>query len=252
MPLFDRVSNGLRLTQAGEELVDSADAVTRAGAEAEEVLRSAKGEPSGVLRVAASALSAQQFLGPVLARMRERHPRVEPLVRVTSMGPDPLAEDLDVVLRLGRPEEPYLIARRIMTATLRLYVSASVCQALDLTNPDAVEGLGRIVVEVPGSPSEWHLIGPNGEQIELSTQPMCRIGDPTVALGLLAAGTGVAFLPSLFGEPRVRSGEFRRALPDHEGPRAEIFASFPPRRASVPSVSAFLDILLEVGKEMPR
>ena len=252
MPLFDRVSNGLKLTQAGEALLDSANAVTRAGAAAEEILRSAKGEPSGALRVAASALSAQQLLGPVLARISQRHPRIEPKVAVTALGPDPLAEELDVVLRLGRPEEPYLIARKIAATTLRLYVSAQNKHRVDIDDPDAVEALGRIVVDVPGSPHEWRLTDPDGQALDLVSKPMCSVGDPTVALGVIRSGAGVAFLPATFGEPRVLSGDFVRALPTFSGPDVEIFASFPPRRASVPAVRAFLDILLETGKEMPH
>lgn len=252
MPLFDRISNGLKLTQAGESLLGSAHAVTQAGSDAEEILRSAKGEPSGLLRVAASALSAQQLLGPVLARISQRYPRIEPSVSVTALGPDPLAEELDVVLRLGRPEEPYLIARRIMTTKLRLYVSAELGDDVDLEGPDAVEALGRIIINVPGSPHDWTLADADGQSLNMVSKPMCMVGDPTVALGVLRSGAGVTLLPAAFGEPRVQRGELKGALPRFAGPGVEIFASFPPRRASVPAVRAFLDLLLEVGNEMPR
>lgn len=252
MPLFDRVSNGLQLTQAGSSLIECASAATRAGSDAEEILRSAKGEPGGALRIAASALSAQQLLGPVLARIGQRYPKIEPSVTVTALGPDPLAEELDVVLRLGRPEEPYLIARKIAGTTLRLYVSKKVEGRLDLGSPKEVEALGRIIVNVPGSPHEWHLKNSDGKSVKLVSKPMCTVGDPTVALGIIRAGSGVALLPAAFGEPRVESGEFLCALPGFAGASVEIFASFPPRRASVPAVRAFLDILLEVGKDVPH
>ena len=41
-----------------------------------------------------------------------------------------------------------------------------------------------------------------------------------------------------------------RALPRHEGPVVEVYASFPPRRASVPAVRAFIDLLVEACREM--
>ncbi|MBO6638193.1 MAG: LysR family transcriptional regulator [Roseitalea sp.] len=251
-PLFDRVSNGLKLTQAGESLIESADAVTRAGAAAEEILRSAHGDPSGVLRIAASALQAEQLLGPALVRLNDRFPDVEPSVRVTGLGPDPLAEDLDVVLRLGRPEEPYLIARKIVGGALRLYVPSSLGDHVDLDDAKAVEDLGRVVIDVPGAPHEWYLSHPDGRTLAMTSRPKCSVGDPIVALGVLTAGAGLTFLPSVYGEPKVEAGQFLRALPGFEGPRVEVFASFPPRRASVPAVRAFLDVLLEVAKEMPH
>lgn len=252
VPLFDRVSNGLKLTQAGEDLLEPAIAVTRAGSHAEEVMRSAKGEPSGALRIAASAISAQQLVGPVLARMHERYPLVRPSVRVTGRGPDPLAEDLDVVLRLDRPAEPYLIARKIVTAPLRLYVSANLSEVIDLANPGAVEGLGRILVDAPGSPQTWLMTNAEGHRIEMRAPPFCTIGDPSVALGILGAGKGVALLPTAYGEPYVGAKTLQRALPDYEGPKVEIFASLPPRRVSVPAVRAFLDLLVEFGQDIPH
>jgi DNA-binding transcriptional LysR family regulator len=249
-PLFDRVSGGLRLTPIGETLLDAARAATRAGSDAAEALRAAQGEPSGPLRIAASALSGQQLLGPVLARMARLHPEVRASVAVTAHGPDPLAEDLDVVLRLGRPEEPYLIARRIVASPLRLYVGAKAAWTGELRDPAAVEGLGRIVVGVPGSPEVWGLSDAEGREVRMASAPLVTVGDPTVALGILRAGAGVAFLPSVYGEPRVKGGDFMRVLPEHEGPTVEVYASFPPRRASVPAVRAFIDLLVEASREM--
>ena len=250
MALFDRTPTGLKLTQAGRSLLPAAEAATRAGAEAEDVLRRARGTPHGELRIAASALSAQQILGPVLARMAVDHPQVRPHVRITALGPDPLAEDLDVVLRLGRPDEPYLIARRIVGAPLRLYAGAA-ARRRDLADPGVVAALGRVVVDVPGSPAVWTLADAEGQSTSLDSAPLCAVGDPTVALGILRAGRGVAFLPAIYGEPRVARGDLVRVLPDLEGPEVEVYATFPPKRASVPAVRAFIDLLVEVAREMP-
>ncbi|CAM4205755.1 LysR family transcriptional regulator [Palleronia rufa] len=218
-PLFDRVGTGLKLTQAGAALIEAAEAASRA-------------------------------LGPVLAELHRRYPEVRPHVTVTGMGPDPLAEDLDVVLRLGRPDAPSLIARRIVDAPLRLYVSALRASEIDLDDPQAVEAEGRVVIDVPGLARDWVLHDATGRTLRLHGTPMATVGDPTVALGILRAGHGAAFLPSLYGEPRVEAGDFARALPGFEGPRVEIFAAFPPRRASVPAVRVFIDLLSEAACAM--
>lgn len=247
-PLFDRVGTGLKLTQAGGSLIEASEAATRARAQAEEALRAAHGEPQGPLRIAASALSAQQLLGPVLAELHRRYPAVTPHVHVTGMGPDPLAEDLDVVLRLNRPDAPHLITRRIIHAPLQLYVSAHGATSIDLSDPRSVEGAGRIIIDVPGLARDWVLHDGDGRNLRLRSKPMAVVGDPTVALGILRSGHGVAFLPSLYGAPRVAAGDFVRALPRFEGPRIEIFACFPPRRARVPAVRVFIDLLIEAAR----
>lgn len=53
--------------------------------------------------------------------MAERYPRVQISLRTDAEGPDPLSDDLDVVLRVVRPPEPYLISRRILAGVLQLY-----------------------------------------------------------------------------------------------------------------------------------
>ncbi|KIT16900.1 LysR family transcriptional regulator [Jannaschia aquimarina] len=246
MPLFDRTSRGLKLTQAGALMLPAARDATEAGALAEDVLRTARGEPEGLLRIAASALSAQQILGPVVAEFTRRHPKVIVRIHISGVGPDPLEEELDLVLRLGRPEESYLIARRIIGSRFALYAGREDAERLAHAPREAIDTLRRVVIDVPGAPADWTLTNAAGETLTLRSDPACLVGDPGVALGIIRAGTGLAFLPEVFGEPRAASGDFARILPDFHGPEIEIFASFPPKRASIPAVRAFLDLLVEM------
>ncbi|NHK27203.1 LysR family transcriptional regulator [Parvularcula flava] len=75
-PLFDRVGRGLRLTPLGESLLPAAEKALTLLSTAEEAVRIGQSEPSGRLRIAASALSGQKLLAPVLARLAERYPAV--------------------------------------------------------------------------------------------------------------------------------------------------------------------------------
>lgn len=248
LPLFDRISSGLKLTQAGEQLLPAAKAATEAGATADDVLRRASGEPEGDLRIAASALSAQQILGPMIGAFSRLYPKVTVRVSITGLGPDPLAEDLDLVLRLGRPEEPYLITRRIIASSFALYGPPDF-HGKTLTKSE-IEALGRIVIDVPGAPLDWELRDSGGRRLCLKSPPMCFVGDPSVALGILGSGRGVAFLPAVFGDRKVKSGELARLLPEFSGPQIEIYATFPPKRASIPAVRAFLDLMVEMTDQI--
>ena len=71
------------------------------------------------------------------------------------------------------------------------------------------------------------------------------MGDPTVVLGILEGGSGVGLLPAVLGDLMVKSGICVRALPRHQGSMIEGYACLPPRRASVPAVRAFIDLLTE-------
>ncbi len=250
-PLFDRVSRGVRLTSAGETLLDAARRATEAGSQADELLRAVTEEPRGTLRVAASALSGQHLLGPVVARLTKNFPEVRARIEVTGAGPDPLAEDLDMVLRLGRPKEPYLIARRIASTPMQLYCGAEFARTNPIDDPSRIVSLPRICIDVPGAPQDWHLSSGDGKQrLVFNTPPQISVGDPTVALGMIASGAGLTMLPALFGDEQVRRGGVVQVLPQMRMGNIEIFAVFPPRRSSIPAVRLLIDYLVEYAQEM--
>ncbi len=249
-PLFDRVNRGLRLTPLGESLLPTAEAAVALMLEADEALRVTKEKPQGPLKIAASALTGQKLLAPTIARLAETYPDVKTTLRVTSQGPDPIKEKVDVVMRIGRPTEPYLVSSRIVSSPLALYAFRTQASEIDLGDAVAVEKLGRITIDVTGVPQDWILSNDEGQKILMKSEPLVAVGDPTVALGILSAGPGVAFLPQLYAEPLAQAGVLVRALPDFKGPPIEIYAALPPKRSSVPAVRAFLDMLISYVAEI--
>ncbi|MDX8351810.1 LysR family transcriptional regulator [Cognatiyoonia sp. IB215182] len=249
--LFDRVSTGLRLTAAGETLLDVARRATQAGSQADELLRAVTEQPRGTLRVAASALSGQYLLGPVVARLTAEFPKVKAHIEVAGSGPDPLTEDLDVVLRLGRPEEPYLIAKRIVSTPMRLYCGTEFARSNPVDDLSEIVHLPRVCIDVPGVPRDWVLSDDSDStKLVFDTPPQISVGDPTVALGMIASGAGIAMLPARFGDEQVRGGGVVSILPEFSMGNIEIFAVFPPRRSSIPSVRLLIDYLVEHAQQM--
>jgi DNA-binding transcriptional LysR family regulator len=245
-PLFDRVPSGMRTTSLGEMLRPLADQAVALMRDAGERIRAVHGDPQGDLRIASSAMSGQRVVAPALTELARRYPAVSTTLRITSRGPDPLAENLDVVVRIGKPPEPYLVSRLLIRSELALYVAAGSHADVDLGDPEAVEALGRIVIGVDGVPPDWPLTdAATGRNVTMASRPLLDVGDPMVAMGVLSSGPGVACLPRVFGEPAVREGTLARALPGWRGPTLEIYLAMPPRRASVPAVRVLLDILRE-------
>jgi len=251
-PLFDRVNRGVRLTAAGETLLDAARRATEAGSIADEVLRAVTEEPQGLLRVAASALSGQHLLGPVVARLTCDYPNVTVRVDVSAAGPDPLADDLDLVLRLGRPDAPYLIARRVASTPMKLYCGKEFAQAHPIENENEVCSFPRVCIDVPGAPKDWVLVGSEGKHITFDTPPTIYVGDPTVALGMIRGGGGITMLPALFGDMQVDRGDAVPVLPDFAMGEIEIFAVFPPRRSQIPAVRKLIEYLVQHATQVQK
>ncbi len=251
-PVFDRGSGGMTLTGIGQVLLPVAERAIDLMRDGDEAMRSAGGVPQGRLAIAASALSGQKLVAPAMAAMAKRYPKVQMTLRVTGRGPDPVAEDLDIVIRIGRPTESHLQSRRLMASPLALYAFRSAAAQYDLQDPRTVERIGRIVIDVDQVPGDWELENGAGEKCVFDSEPIAHVGDPMVAIGIMNAGSGVAFIPMVYAEPLAKAGAIVRVLPDWTGPKLEIFATTPARRAAVPAVRAFLEILAEEGASLEK
>ncbi|HLO78764.1 MAG TPA: LysR family transcriptional regulator, partial [Magnetospirillum sp.] len=74
-PLFLREPRGMRLTPAGEVLLDYAERILALTAEARDAVRESVGE-GGVLRLASMETTAAVRLPPLLAAFHRSHPKV--------------------------------------------------------------------------------------------------------------------------------------------------------------------------------
>jgi DNA-binding transcriptional LysR family regulator len=121
--LFDRTSDGHVLTAAGEAiLADVAQIESRALA-VERVLLGQDERCEGRVRLATSDTFASWFLVPRLGPLRQRQPGIV-IELVTGNRPLDLARrEADISLRLGKPTQPQLIARKLGRAAWALYAS---------------------------------------------------------------------------------------------------------------------------------
>ncbi|MFD9727277.1 LysR substrate-binding domain-containing protein [Streptomyces sp. NPDC059072] len=101
LPLLERTGRGVRLTPAGQHLVEHAEAVLERLERAEADLAEARGGLAGALRIGAFPTATRAIVPAALTALARRHPGLEPMVSET----DPAAVahalragDLDVAL----------------------------------------------------------------------------------------------------------------------------------------------------------
>ena len=121
--LFRRTPQGLELTEAGEALIEPARQMER-GAQAVELAVTGRDVAlAGLVRITATDGLAVEWLTPTLAKFRERYPGIafEIIVRLNRV--DLLRREADIAIRLGRPRQAELTARRVGELALGLYAS---------------------------------------------------------------------------------------------------------------------------------
>ena len=119
--LFSRSQAGLTPTEAAIELRPYAE--TMAGA-AEALVRAASGEAGeerGVVRLTASEVVATEVLPSILAEFHQVHPRIAIELVSTNRNEDLLHRRADIAVRMMRPTQSALVARRIGAAEIGLY-----------------------------------------------------------------------------------------------------------------------------------
>jgi DNA-binding transcriptional LysR family regulator len=120
-PLFTRSVSGLAPTEVALSLRPHAEAMAAA---AEALARTASGEADavrGAVRVTASDIVGVEVLPPILTGFHEAHPEVTVELNLSNRQEDLLRREADIAVRMARPTQGALLAKRIGFVELRLY-----------------------------------------------------------------------------------------------------------------------------------
>ena len=128
-PLFTRSPQGLRPTDFAARLETYLSAMASA---AQAALREASGEAdqvAGVIRITASEVIGAEVLPAILAQFREAHPQVIIELALSNQNEDLLRREADIAVRMVRPTQGALVARRVGRIGLGLHAHRRYLQA---------------------------------------------------------------------------------------------------------------------------
>lgn len=244
-PLFLRSTRQLTLTDAGETLLIRARQILDSLVDVQQELASMKGAVTGILRVACYPTFGKRYVLPVMGDLARRYPELRLQLDLTERIADPVAERLDLVIRIGDMADSTLIGSRIAVQTRIL--CASPCYLACAGVPTTPEELAthRLIDKLHGA----DLLGWS----DVIGHPASSAGAPPVfgcddfeAMRLAAGeGLGIAYLPDWVVGEDIKAGLLQQILPDwstQPQARTNIYAlralRNPPARVTV-----FLDAL---------
>jgi len=111
--LFTRSQAGLTASRGALSLVPYAEAMASA---ADALQRAASGEAEderGAVRITASEMIGSEVLPSILTAFREAHPRIVIELVVSNRSDDLLRREADIAVRMVRPSQGALIARKV-------------------------------------------------------------------------------------------------------------------------------------------
>jgi DNA-binding transcriptional LysR family regulator len=121
--LFTRSASGLVPTQIAQSLVPHAEVMETSFAA---LLRAADTggdveQPTGTVRISASEIMGTFVLPGILAGLRERLPGIVLELALNNRNEDLLRRDADIAVRMTRPKQDGLVARKVGTVPLGLF-----------------------------------------------------------------------------------------------------------------------------------
>jgi DNA-binding transcriptional LysR family regulator len=241
LPLLARTTRGMSLTEAGADFRPYAERMVAELESARDAL-SRQGDATGRLRLAAPLSFGNTHLGPVLAELALRHPRLGIDTHYSDRMVDIVGDGFDAAVRMGSLPDSTLIARRI--APMRAMLVASPGYLARRGTPLTADDLAGHDT-IPYRATVWQF---RRDGRRASFRPRGRFtadsGPPQV--DAVVAGLGIAMIPAFLAGPALRRGEIVRLLGDYEIPEAGLYVVRPPPAEPLPmKVKVLTDILVE-------
>ncbi len=234
--LVHRTTHGLSLTEAGDTLALHGAQVLAAAQALQADLDETRGDPSGLVRVAASPVMALLLL-PALPELLDRHPRLRIEIAADDRIVDMAHHGIDIALRTGTFGAEGLIARAIGEHGRAIYAApAYLAQHGTPQHPDDLACHRLIANSASPVLNRWPFVV-DGQARELKVAGSLRTDNTGVVLAMALAGLGVARLNRSVSAPHVAAGRLDAVLgaytPDKSNP---IYAVMLPDRQRLPKV----------------
>ncbi len=120
--LFERTTRGVRLTEAGAALQAPAERMREHARQFSLVAAGRSQVLAGTVRITASEMVSAHLLPAMLRGLRDAHPEIQVELVASDAVENLLEREADIALRMVRPQQGTLVARRLPDQPLGLYV----------------------------------------------------------------------------------------------------------------------------------
>ncbi|MGO3132555.1 MAG: LysR family transcriptional regulator [Alcaligenes sp.] len=249
--LLQRTTRSLSLTPAGEVFLRHCQAMRDEAEAAYAAVAQVQQEPRGLLRISCPVTLAHTVLSTVFAQFLIRYPQVELEMEVSNRVVDPVADGIDVALRVRSTlsdSASYIVKRLGETGAILVAQPALLAQFDPVHGPADLARLPTVAMSARQGMGEWKLYGPDGASLTVSHRPRYMASDLLTLREGVELGIGVGILPDYMCCDALKAGRLVQVLPQWAPLPGIIHAVFASRRGMAPAVRHFLDYL---GEQLP-
>jgi len=236
--LFERLANGLVLTERGAAYLSELSGAFHRIAQATERVRAATSE---ALLIGAGPTLAMRWLIPRLPAFHAQHPQIDVRLSTSIDGADPLRADWTAAIRMGDGAWPDLTSRYLFTADL--FPVCAPALGARLHEPADLEHV--TILQVASAPEDWGLWLKSAGVRIADLHRAQQFDYAAFALQAAVDGLGVAMARAPFVADDLAAGRlvrpFELAVPKGRG----WYLIYRPALEANAALCAFRDWLLE-------
>lgn len=241
--LFQRTTRRLSPTEAGLVYLERIEPLVEGLEQAHHQAADVGEQPRGTLRITAPTSFAQRALVPLLPELLQRHPQLGVELQLTDAIVDLVAERIDVAVRLGRPADSELVARRLTSFD---FVVCGAPRYLEChgrpRRPQDLERHECVVLDLGVPRSRWRL-RKRERTVEVNVRSRCVLSNSLAVQHCVVAGQGLALLPRWLVADELAQGTLVELLPSYEATATDfqpgVWLLYPSRRYLPLKVRAF-------------
>lgn len=238
--LLNRTTRAVSATEVGRAYHDQLRGLIEEFDALDQSVRDASAAPRGRVRLTAPLTFGTTELVPALNSFAAAYPEISLDVSFSDRLVNLVDEGFDAAIRVGRPGDTALIARKFCELRVVLVGSAGYLARKGLPRQPADLAAHDCIIDTNfRDPWRWRFAG--GEQVAVRGRLL--YSNAEACLHAAEAGLGLAYVPNFVAAGALAAGRVRRLLPDHADTPLGVFALYPPGRHLAAKLRVLIDHL---------
>jgi DNA-binding transcriptional LysR family regulator len=243
--LLNRTTRRLALTEEGSLYFERCRSAVETLQDAAAVLRDARREPRGVLRVSSTVGFGRQCLLPLLPTFSQRFPSIVMDLYLDDHFADFVEDRIDVAIRNGRLEGRNIVARQL--APMQLIVCGSREYFALNPAPENPDDLSRhccinFRLAASGRVFNWEF-GHDGVRFTKAVTGKLTVNDAEATCRAALAGLGLAQIGGYQAMPHIRAGRLIPVLTKYIAQQRGHYVCYLDRHHLPGRIRSFIDFL---------
>lgn len=214
VPLVQRTTRSVRLTEAGQQLVEATREAYEQIERSFASVRDLAGEPRGIVRITAPVALGRQQIVPRLADFLRRYPQVRVEMDLSDRLASLAQEGFDLAIRhTASPPDTHVAWALCETRSWLVASRAYLRRRGEPTHPRELEAHDCLAYPRPGAVPAWSFEARDGTRVTVPVRGSFAANNSEVLREAALQGLGLAVLPDFSAQQALQAGRLRAVLP---------------------------------------